>query len=71
MSNLRVATSVLTNTIFAGKILKKGIWAKGKQDVTTDCLVAVAEHLNAVGGSAEILDGKGNLFYKITVESAY
>ncbi len=65
---LRVATSPLTNTIFAGKTLKPGVWAKGKQDVTMDCLLSVAEHVKAFGEPVEILDEAGNLFCKITVE---
>lgn len=52
----------------AGKILKEGIWAAGKQDVTMDCLISVAEHVKSFGKPVEITDGEGKLIYKITVE---
>ena len=65
---IRVAVSPLTNTIFAGKILKPGVWAANKQDVTMDCLISVAEHVKAFGKPVEITDGDGKLIYKITVE---
>ncbi len=65
---LRVAVSPLTNTIFAGKTIKPGVWATGKQDVTMDCLISVAEHVKAFGKPVEITDDKGKRVYKITVE---
>ncbi len=67
-NELRVAVSPLTNTIFAGNTLKAGTWATGKQDVTIDCLVAVAEHVKAFGKPVSITDKDGNIIYKITVE---
>ena len=67
-NKLRVATSPLTNTIFVGKILKAGMWAKGKQDVTIDCLCAVAEHVKKFGNPVEVTDEEGKLIYKIIVE---
>jgi len=68
-NKLRVAISPLTNTIFAGKILKTGIWATGKEDVTMDCLNAVAEHVKAFGKPVEITNADtGELIYRITVE---
>ena len=67
---LRVAVSPLTNTIFAGKVLKAGAWAAGKQDVTMDCLDAVAEHVKAFGKPVEVTDANtGKLVYRITIES--
>lgn len=71
MSNLRVGCSPLTGTIFCGKVLKSGGWGKNKEDVTLDCLVAVAEHLKhfkAQTGKDTILDGGPNRRYKIIVE---
>ena len=44
MKPLHIANSYLTNTIFAGKVLKSGLWTAGKQDVTADALLAVAAH---------------------------
>jgi len=67
-NKLHIALSPLTNTIFAGKILKKGIWAAGKQDVTMDALISVAEHVKAFGKPVEITDSEGKLIYKIIVE---
>ena len=68
MKKIRVAVSPLTNTIYAGNILKDGqTWAANKQDVTVDALVAVAEHVVEYGKPVEIsLHGK--LLYRITVE---
>lgn len=57
-------------TIFAGKILKDGrTWAAGKEDVTLESLVAVAQHVLGYGGPVEIskADGTG-IEYRITVE---
>jgi len=68
-NKIRVAVSPLTNTIFAGKTLKAGIWAAGKQDVTMECLNAVAEHVKAFGNPVEVSDANtGKLIYRITVE---
>ncbi len=65
---IQIATSPLTNTIYAGKILKPGVWANGKQDVTVDALVAVAEHTKKFGKPVEITDERGKLLHKIIVE---
>ena len=68
-NKLRIAVSPLTNTIFAGKTLKAGTWAAGKQDITMDCLNAVAEHVKSFGKPVEITNADtGELIYKITVE---
>ncbi len=67
-NTIRITASPLTNTIFAGKILKNGLWATGKQDVTMDRLISVAEHVKAFGKPVEITDIEGDLLYKITVE---
>ena len=67
---LHVGCSPLTGTIFAGKILKDGrTWAVGKEDVTIEALVAVAQHIIKFGASVEIsrADGSG-VEYRITVE---
>lgn len=67
---LHVGTSPLTNTIFAGGVLKDGMtWAANKQDVTIDALVAVAQHVENFGKPVEIRNGKtGQIEYRITVE---
>ncbi len=66
---LRIATSPLTNTIFVGEIKKPGEWKAGKQDVTMDCLNAVAEHVKMFGKPIEVTDADtGKLIYRITVD---
>jgi hypothetical protein len=49
MKPLHIANSSLSNTIYCGNILKAGIWASNKQDLTTEALVAVAEHVENFG----------------------
>jgi len=64
---IRVAVSPLSNTIYAGTILKDGkTWSSGRQDVTVDALVAVAEHCIAFGKPVEIRLADGTLEYTIT-----
>ena len=45
MSNFKVGCSPLTSKIFAGKVLKNGIWGLVKYDVTESSVSAVAQHL--------------------------
>jgi hypothetical protein len=64
---LHIASSPLTNTIFAGHILKCGnVWAANKQDVTMDALVAVAQHVISFGKPVMITN-HGEPEYEITV----
>lgn len=64
---LHVGTSPLTNTIFAGHVLKSGnVWASNKQDVTMDALVAVAEHVLA-NGKPVVITNDGVPEFEITV----
>lgn len=66
---IHIQTSPLTNTIFAGHVLKDGkTWAANKQDVTVEALIAVAEHAKRFGAPVEITNGNGDLIYKITVD---
>ena len=67
-NKIRVAVSPLTNTIFAGRVRKEGVWGPYKDDVTVDCLVAVAEHIEEFGEPVEVRDGQGHLKYRLTVE---
>ena len=47
---IKVAVSPLTNVIYAGTTIKGGrAWGAGKQDVTIDALVAVAQHVLKFG----------------------
>ena len=45
MSNFKVGCSPLTSKIYAGKVLKDGIWGLVKYDVTESCISSVAQHL--------------------------
>lgn len=66
---IHVGTSPLSNKIFAGHLLKDGMtWAKNKQDVTIDALVAVAEHTLNFGEPVVISKADGTPEFKITVE---
>lgn len=66
---LRVGASPLTGTIFAGHLLKDGLtWGTNKQEVTLDCLVAVAQHGLKFGKPIEISREDGTPEYRITVE---
>ena len=68
MKKLHIAASPLTGTIFAGTVLKNGTWAAGKQDLTIEALVAVAEHGLKFGKPIEIGTPDGKPEYRITVE---
>lgn len=66
---LHVATSPLSNKIFAGTILKDGrTWSASKQDVTMDALVAVAEHVLAFGNPV-VITNSGVPEFEITVKN--
>jgi len=71
MKNLHIATSPLTNTIFAGTVLKDGqTWGANKKDVTVPALIAVAHHVERFGAPVEITNAKtGAIEYRITVET--
>ena len=65
---LHVATSPLTNTIYAGTLLKCGrVWSSNKQDVTMDALVAVSQHVLQFGKPV-VIHANGKPEYRITVE---
>lgn len=68
MRNLHIAVSPLTNTIYAGSVLKDGLtWGSNKTDVTNEALGAVARHVE-VNGEPIIVNLNGSPKYKITVE---
>lgn len=63
-----IGTSPLTNTIFAGGVLKDGrTWASNRQDVTGMACAAVCEHVLARGAPVTVT-GDGVPMYRITVE---
>lgn len=68
MKEIKIGVSPITNTIYAGHLLKDGrTWAANKQGVTVDALCAVAQHgLNF--GEPILLSGEGLDTIKITVE---
>ena len=69
MKKLKVAVSPLTNNIFAGSLLKNGrTWSADKQDVTIDCLVAVAQHVITFGSDVVIQTSEGVKEYEISVK---
>ena len=45
MAQIKIGCSPITSTIYAGRVLKNGMWANGKQDVTDSAVSAVAQHL--------------------------
>ena len=57
----------ITNTIYAGHVLKGNRFAAGKQDVTIDALLAVAEHV-VRHGQPVVLSEEDTPVYRITVE---
>lgn len=64
---LHVAMSPLTNTIFAGSVLKDGMtWASNRSDVTGEACAAVAQRALALGGEMTVT-GNGKPLYRITV----
>ena len=70
---LHVGTSPLTGSIYAGALLKDGrTWASGKQDVTIESLVSVAEHallFEAMhGGPIIVSKADGTPEFEITVK---
>lgn len=67
MKTLHVATSPITNRIFAGHVLKCGtVWGANKQDVTGSACGAVCEHVMANGG-AVVVSCNGKPKFEITV----
>lgn len=64
-----MATSPLTNTIYAGHTIKNGsMWGANKQDVTMDCLIATVEHCLNFGSTVEILNQDGKVEFEIDVK---
>ena len=59
----------ITNTIYAGHVLKGNRFAAGQQDVTIEALLAVAEHVVRHGQPVVLSDEDGiTPLYRITVE---
>jgi len=45
MNDFKIGCSPLTSEIFAGKVLKNGMWGATKHNVTDTAVGAVAQHL--------------------------
>jgi len=45
MSEFKIGCSPLTSEIFAGNVLKNGMWGEKKHNVTKTAVGAVAQHL--------------------------
>lgn len=72
LKKLTIGTSPLTNTIFAGHLLKDGrTWGVNKQDVTIDALAAVIEHCinhEQRNDGEKVALTAGNTQYVISIE---
>lgn len=69
MAEFKVGCSPLTNKIYAGVVLKSGIWAAKKHEVTDSAVRAVAEHLlNAKEKLCFSIDGRN---YELSVQEVF
>jgi hypothetical protein len=64
---ITVAASLLTGTIYAGNILKSGVFSQFKHDVTDECITAVANHILKHQSPAIVCDSEGNVLMKIDI----
>lgn len=64
---LHIATSPLTNNIYAGTLTKGNRWGSNKSDLTVQALVAVAEHVLKLGEPCVISTSEGVPVYEISV----
>ena len=66
---IKVACSPLTKKIYAGTLVKNNtMWGKNKQDVTTDCLLAVIEHALAWTGTVQLISTDGDVDFEVQVK---
>lgn len=67
--SLHVALSPLTQTIYAGSVLKDGrTWSSNKRDVTGEASAAVAQRAIAMGGTMQVT-ANGVPAYEITARA--
>ena len=65
---IKVAVSPMTGVIYAGTTIRNGTaWGAGKQDVTIDALVAVAQHVLKFGAPVIISKEDGTPEFEINV----
>ena len=69
---IHVGLSPLTNTIFAGHVLKDGrTWGSNKNDVTNEAICAVVDHIiefKRRTGKDLVLSENGNPVLKVVIE---
>lgn len=68
MKNFKIGCSPLTSVIYAGKVLKNGMWAATKYDVTGTAPAAVAQHLIQLDQSIEFTHSNGKKYRLQVVE---
>ncbi len=61
MSKFKVGCSPLTSRLFAGNVLKNGMWGNVKHDVTDTAVLAVAQHLMQLNETVQF-DCKGETY---------
>lgn len=67
MSRIRIAAGALSGRIYAGTLTKDGTaFREGKQDVTSDALKAVIDHIEP--GNTATINENGRPRYRITIE---
>ena len=67
MSNIRIATSALTKTIYAGKLNKKGdSFLTGKTDVTSDVLKSIIDYVGI--DKIHVVSISGKPIYEISIK---
>lgn len=67
MNNIRVATSALTKTIYAGKLNKKGdSFLACKTDVTSDVLKSIIDYVGI--DETHVVSISGKPIYEISVK---
>ncbi len=64
---LRIGVGPLSNTIYCGHVIKNGLWGEGKQDVTVEALLSVADHVLRHGKPVVVTEN-GKPFVRITAE---
>jgi hypothetical protein len=71
---IKIGVSPLSNRIFVGGVLKKGVWASNKTDVTNDAILSVIEHAmrfkEESGKNIQITNEDGSVFCELIVNLA-
>lgn len=68
-NKIKIANCNYSNLILASRVMKSGALVEKKEDVTEDCINAVAEHIRSMGKNVEVFDKKtGELIFSLSVE---